>query len=71
VAVGGSAATLSKSVVAGNAVALHAQDGSTVTEVNELPATVGMLDVLVTRDTRFEGNDVTLGVGSVPLPSAL
>jgi hypothetical protein len=68
VAVSASAATISHSDVRDNAVALHVQDGSALTEVDTLPATIGPTDVVVTGDTLFVGNAARLGTGEVPLP---
>lgn len=68
VAVSASAATLSHSDVRDNAVALHVQDGSALSEVDALPAAIGPTDVVVTGDTLFVGNAARLGTGEVPLP---
>lgn len=59
---------LSASSLVENAVGLHVQDGSSLREVDSLPASLGLLEVLVTPDVRFEGNAARLGSGQVPLP---
>ncbi len=68
-AVSASSATVAHSDLRDNAVALHAQGGSAISEVQALPAAVGSTDVLVTEDTLFVGNAARLGTGEVPLPS--
>jgi hypothetical protein len=66
--VGGAAATVSGGAFEANAVALHAQDGSTLLEVSVVAEPVGDVDVLVTGATGFVGNGVRLGNGTLPLP---
>ncbi|MBI3184380.1 MAG: hypothetical protein HYZ28_19780 [Myxococcales bacterium] len=70
-AVSGSAATVQASTLESNAVALHAQDGSVLSEVPALPEQVGPLEVLVTADTKFADNQARVGTGVVPLPTLL
>lgn len=69
--VAGASATVAQGAFEANAVALHAQDGSAIQEVDALPATVGSTDVLVTHDTKFVGNAVRLGTGVLPLPAGM
>ncbi len=68
IVVSASEATVAHSDLRDNAVALHAQDGSVISEVQALPAVVGPTDVLVTEDTIFLDNAARLGTGEVPLP---
>ncbi|MEJ7729758.1 MAG: right-handed parallel beta-helix repeat-containing protein [Polyangiaceae bacterium] len=67
----GASALLDASAVAGNAVGIHAQDGSVLQDVDALPATPPDLQILVTPSTHFIGNLTRIGSGVVPLPSPL
>ncbi len=65
------AATLDACTLADNAVGLHVQDGSTLSEVDQVPAVVGPLDVFVSTDTVFRGNATRMGEGTIPIPDPL
>lgn len=66
-----SAAIVTGSTVADNAVGIHAQDGSTLVQVDAPPASPSGTDVAVSADTTFEGNATRIGSGTVPLPDPL
>ncbi|MFN7133226.1 MAG: right-handed parallel beta-helix repeat-containing protein, partial [Myxococcales bacterium] len=51
-----------------NATALHAQDGTTVDEVAQLPEAPGEHRLLVQRDVEVRGNGTRIGAGQLPLP---
>jgi hypothetical protein len=60
----------SRSVVATSAIAIQAQDGTTVAERDTLPSPLEPLTATFT-DTRFVDNTARLGTGALPLPAAL
>lgn len=62
-------AVIERSRIAKNEVGLHVQGESQLSEVPGAPASAGPNQVLVTTDTRFEGNQQKLGSGFVPLPN--
>lgn len=70
-AISKSAAVISSTLVADNAVGIHVQDGSVLTQVDSAPAAPSGLNVEVTADCRFEGNATRIGSGTVPLPDPL
>lgn len=55
-------------VVTGNAVGIHVQDGSTLKVADAVPDAIAPGDVYVTSDARLEGNVTRFGAGQVPLP---
>ncbi|MHB8875728.1 MAG: right-handed parallel beta-helix repeat-containing protein, partial [Myxococcaceae bacterium] len=63
-----SAGALRDSYIAKNAVGIHAQDGSLLSEVQVVPATVGPREVLVSAGTEFVGNATRVGSGTLQLP---
>jgi hypothetical protein len=71
VALAACTAIISSSVIANNAVGIHVQDGSTLTQVALAPSEPSSLGVYVTEDTSFEGNATRIGSGVVPLPDPL
>lgn len=71
VAFANTAAVISQSVIADNAVGIHVQDGSTLVQVDTAPTDPSGLSVDVTADTKFEGNATRVGSGTVPLPDPL
>lgn len=54
--------------VIGNAIALHVQDGSVLSEVTPPLPAPGAMDVLVSTTTEFVDNVTRLGTGVVPVP---
>jgi nitrous oxidase accessory protein NosD len=71
VAFANTAAVISQSVIADNAVGIHVQDGSTLVQVDTAPGDPANLSVDVTADTKFENNATRVGSGTVPLPDPL
>lgn len=63
-----SSGAISGGRVIGNPVALHVQDGSTLSEVDAPLATPGSTEVLVSTTTQFVLNTTRLGAGAVPVP---
>jgi hypothetical protein len=61
-------ATVQACLIAHNPVAVQVQNGSMLSQVTDLPMTVGPLDVLITEDTLFDDNATRVGTGEVPLP---
>lgn len=70
-AVAGAAGSLAGSVVLGNAVGVHAQDGSALNELDALPPSLPSFQLAITRDVTFEGNASRIGSGQVPVPEAV
>lgn len=62
-------AVIERSRIVKNEVGLHVQGDSQLAEVSGAPEAAGPNQVLVTTDTRFEGNQQKLGSGFVPLPN--
>lgn len=56
--------------VAQNAIGLHAQDGTSVEELEVAPATLGPRQVVVTTATVFEDNQAKVSAGTIPVPPA-
>lgn len=71
VALAGSSAIISGCTIADNAVGIHVQDGSTLSQVVTVPKEPSGLSVEVSEDTKFEGNATRVGNGVVPLPDPL
>jgi hypothetical protein len=67
VIISGSRGVISDGRLAGNAIALNAQEGSTLEEV-VAAGTPGPLQVQVTSGVLFEGNQLRVGTGAMPLP---
>jgi hypothetical protein len=65
----GASALVSHSVFSGNAVALHAEDGSFLVESDAVGPLAGG-ELRVSPDSVFSDNGAKLGVGTVPLPQA-
>jgi hypothetical protein len=61
----------SGSLVKNNAVGVHAQEGSSLTEADVAPDVASAPDVVVTKDTRFLDNATRVGAGELPLPTPL
>lgn len=60
---------VSRTVVADNRVGVHAQGGSKLVEADRVEA--GELEVVVSRDSRFFGNETRVGSGAIPMPEPL
>ena len=58
-------------LVADNAVGIHAQSGSSLHELGEVPGEPLPSIVRVSTDTRFVGNDTRVGTGVVPVPTPI
>jgi len=56
------------SLVRGNPVGVHTQEGVSLIEVPAAPAELTPLSVAFTTDTRFEENGTKVGSGEIPLP---
>lgn len=63
--------SVASSVVRGNAVGVHVQEGVALVESSEAPAELTPLSVTFTTDTRFEENGSKVGSGEVPVPAPL
>ncbi|MHB8875496.1 MAG: right-handed parallel beta-helix repeat-containing protein [Myxococcaceae bacterium] len=70
-AVSGGAATLRRSILMDNPVALHVQSGTTLEEVEATPDTPADGKLLVSTDTVLLRNATRVGSGSVPLPAPI
>jgi hypothetical protein len=68
-AAGGSVAAAS--LIRGNAVGVHAQDGSSITEVDAAPDAVPARDLAVVTDTHFDGNATKVSSDVLPLPAPI
>ena len=62
---------VSASLVERNAVGIHAQDGSALSEADAPPEEIPEGAVVITTSTRFVENASRVGTGIVPLPDAL
>lgn len=62
------ATVASASLIRNNAVGVHAQDGSSITEVDTAPDPVPAKDLTVVTDTRFDGNATKVSSDVLPLP---
>lgn len=67
----GATASVQSTLIRGNAVGIHVQDGSTIASGAGVPESVDPLVVFVTDDTRFDGNETRVGSGAIPLPDVL
>ncbi|MEO6420564.1 MAG: right-handed parallel beta-helix repeat-containing protein, partial [Polyangiaceae bacterium] len=63
-----SSATIRGTSIVGNAIGIHAQDGSTLKDVDDASGDPAGLDILVAKDTIFTGNGAKTGSGLIPLP---
>lgn len=66
-----SAGVVEGGTVAHNAIGIHAQDGSTLEEVGQVPEGLEPLRVRVDSRTRFLANGTRVGSGSLPVPLAV
>lgn len=66
---GGGSGVIDGVRLAGNAIALHAQDGSSIIETATVPAMLGTLQVVVTPTTMFENNQSKTSADSVTVPA--
>jgi hypothetical protein len=66
-----SAASITSTTIADNAVGIHAQDGSMLAQVDVAPSQPTGVTVSVSADTTFAGNATRVGSGTVPLPDPL
>jgi hypothetical protein len=64
------AGVVTRCLVAGNAVGIHVQEGSTIETGKTAPEAASPRVVVVTDDSRFEQNQTKVGSGAVPLPSS-
>jgi hypothetical protein len=67
----GSSGRVAGALVAANVVGIHAQDGSMLEEVDNLPGAAAPLMVRVTSTSRFVGNASRVGSGFIPVPSPI
>ncbi len=65
----GSRGTMRSTRVLSNAVGIHVQDGSTLSESETVPDDPPEGSVVVSSDSEFTGNGSRVGSGSLPLPS--
>lgn len=61
--------TVTRSLVRGNAVGAHVQEGSIFVELETAPEAAGDLELVVTPDVQFVDNDSKTGTGELPLPA--
>ena len=66
-----STASVFGTYVARNAIGIHAQDGSTLREVDAPEDEIPAGDIVVGSDTQFEGNASRVGSAALPLPMPL
>jgi hypothetical protein len=59
------------SLVERNAVGIHVQDGSSISEANAAPESLDEGAVVITTTTRFVENATRVGTGVVPLPEPM
>lgn len=67
----GGTGAIRASLIERNAVALHAQGGSALAEVDDIPADLEAGSVSVTRSTQFVDNETKIGQGELPLPQPI
>ncbi|MDB4998573.1 MAG: hypothetical protein JWM74_6005 [Myxococcaceae bacterium] len=65
------AAVASASLIRNNAVGVHTQDGSAITEVDAAPDPVPAHDLTVVTDTHFDGNATKVSSDVLPLPAPI
>lgn len=65
----GSRGTMRSTHVLSNAVGIHVQDGSTLSEAETVPDDPPEGSVVVSSDSEFTGNGSRVGSGALPLPS--
>jgi hypothetical protein len=61
-------ATLDEVVIANNPIGIHAQDGTEIEEVTDVPDTLEESRLYVTDETVFLDNTTKVGSGSLPVP---
>lgn len=61
--------TVSRSLVRGNAIGAHVQEGSVFVELEAAPESAGELELVITTDVQFVDNGSKTGSGELPLPS--
>ena len=66
-----STATVSRCRILNNSVGINVQNGSSLTQVDAVPAAPTTLDVDVSNDTVFDGNQTRIGSDQLPIPAAL
>lgn len=66
---GGGSGVIDGVRLAGNAIALHAQDGSSIIETATVPAMLGAGQVVVTPTTTFENNQSKTSADAVTVPA--
>lgn len=66
---GGGSGVIDGVRLAGNAIALHAQDGSSIIETATVPAMLGTQQVIVTPTTTFENNQSKTSADEVTVPA--
>lgn len=68
-----SAATgaVERTVIGGNAVGIHTQDGTALRDLPELPAELTPMEAVFSADVVFVDNGTKVGVGQLPLPPGL
>jgi hypothetical protein len=71
VVVSGSTATIASSRILNNAIGINTQDGSSLSQVDAVPASPNVLDVDVSNDTVFQGNQTRVGSSQLPLPAII
>ncbi len=71
VIVDASTATIAGCRILNNAIGINAQDGSSLSQVDTIPDSPNALDVDVTTDTVFQGNQTRIGSNQLPLPALL
>jgi hypothetical protein len=64
-------ATISACRILNNAIGINAQDGSSLTQVDTVPDSPNPLEVDVSNDTVFQGNQTRVGSNQLPLPALL
>jgi hypothetical protein len=62
---------VTRSLVRDNAIAVNAQDGTTLFEGDTAPDAVPDAELFVSTDTTFDGNDTRVGSDEIPLPKPL
>lgn len=62
------AGTVSRSLVRGNGIGAHVQEGSSLVEADAPPDAPGPSELVVTKDVRFVDNATRTGAGELPIP---
>lgn len=71
VLVDAAAATVSACKITSNAVGINVQDGATLVQAATVPSPPNPLEVDVSNDTVFDGNQTRVGSDQLPIPGAL